>query len=311
MEHGRRWATAAGPAREGPMGWCAKGWFVGIVAFAGSGVAMAGDLKVHGWTTDDQFVVERDAGESYVEDNHPAWNSFRRVTVYDTDGQRVHSLDLRSAEGADGVDRTALEAWLQAHPLAESSAGRVGPRGAHLEARSRDGSWSGPVYEVQASMDDDDDQQIVVGLSRGGEGFWEVHRQTLVATAFGGHEYTASAWFHPSQPLVAVVVDKADRFTMRGPFEGYVTVEMVKTRPLTAVLAPARLADEAEAAAASLRGMATVTVGEAKKDREATVVYYAEGFGSEAEAIAAKVGGSVDPMTWDGAQHVVVALGGT
>jgi len=281
-------------------------------------MAWAGGLQVHGWTTDGLFVHERVASQMVEGTEFPDFIEYVVVDVKDVSDQGVEHLELK--QGEDGsIDRGAFDAWLTAHPLAGSKAARTGPKGTRLEAHvgpaaalgeyEPETAWHGSVFEAKVEMEGADAAEFRVGLSVGGEGFWELSRQPMQAGAFGGHVYTASAWFHPSEPYVAVVVDMGTLQTMRGPLEGRTQVFVVRTRPMVAVLAPSRLSSSLEATAASIAGLGTVSTGEAQKERTATVVYFAEGFRSDADAIAAKVSGTVEPLTWEAPQHIVVALG--
>ena len=275
-----------------------------IIAAAAAG----GTTTVHGWTTDGWFLVETvdyDIVRVEETDDHD-FVTFHHLRATAPDGRPGRMLRL---EG-DPIDRAPFDRFVAEHPLAGTRSVRKGPQGTQLEVRAEGGTWSGQGFTATGSMDlDGDDPLMTLGLSAAGEGWWPVHTLPLKATAFGAFTYTTTAWFHPSEPWVAIVVDRRELTTMRGPVAAEAQVVFARTRPLVAVLAADRLADRQAKAAEKLATLGTVTTGEAKKDRQATTVYYAAGFEAEGEAVAQALGATAEPMTWEGPQHVVVALG--
>lgn len=265
--------------------------------------------KVHGWTTDGLFVYEQKAYNVIPHEDFNEDVPYTTVWVTKATGESVTSFTLGTEGELGAVEQETFGVWLGNHPIVVSKPARTGPRGTRLEGRAPSGAWKSDAFVVDRNADVPEGSTYSIGLSGSGEGFWPQHQQTIQTTAFGGHTYQATAWFHPTQPWVALVIDHSDVQTMRGMLSGGLTVKIVPTQPLIAVLAPQRLAAAAQEAATSIEAQGTVTTGEAQKDRTATVIYFAEGFRDDAEAIAKTLGGTVEPLTWKAPQHIVVALG--
>jgi len=154
---------------------------------------------------------------------------------------------------------------------------------------------------------------LTVGLSRRGERSWPQWTQALDASAMAFLPYTVTTRRSPDGRYAAVVVTQDGAWTMRGALLASSTVHLVPAAPLISVLSPPAMAGARGHIADHLRALrvGAVNAAESLAEREASVVYFADGFESQARAIAGQVSGgaTVEPMTWDGAQHVVVALG--
>lgn len=101
--------------------------------------------------------------------------------------------------------------------------------------------------------------------------------------------------------------------TMRGPTLSHAEWTIHQVRPLVSVLAPEGARQHARAVVEILSkpGNGLIQAGVAQAAREQTVVYFREGFESDAQRIDRQLGSGVtrEPMTWEGPQDIVVALG--
>jgi hypothetical protein len=279
---------------------------------------------VHGWTSDGALVLEVVAQEHlYPKDGQtvdgpyefaiPKW---RYVVVLQGD-QELHrwlvAKELPSFAPDSPLQTSEWTAWRNSHPLTLATQSREATHGVRLEVRS-DGSpaqWQGKRFQVQEDHEGEDETHVTLGLSSAGEGFWQAHVHLVErpGAMVGVIEESLSAWWSADGRQVALVMERPEAGTMRGPTMPELDVVVSRAAPLVGVLAPKGVSTDKVATAIASLGV--IQKGEAQTARDSSVVYYAAGYEADAKAIAAKVpgGATVAPMDWKGAQHVVVAVG--
>jgi hypothetical protein len=164
--------------------------------------------------------------------------------------------------------------------------------------------WTGFTYAVPKEH-----QTYAISLRRGEDRADFGILDTLVGNYVTSA--TVTPWPSPDGTAVAILQRFAAAETALGPAPALDMVSVYGVSPVVEVLASSDLAAAVvEATAASLGGL-PVRVGSAQKAREKTVVYAAEGFEAQAQAIAAKVPGGavVEPLTWKPIGDLVIALG--
>jgi hypothetical protein len=286
---------------------------------------------VLGWTADGAVVIELARHELYEPEEVADPSSLepgtvRHVVVLRGDEVRHDwvvgsSVPEFAAPRAPASQEAEWVAWRAAHPIARAVRARTGSAGVSLALRVD--PWPGDDAPDQvdctdqgcsigAGRDDEQETWVRVGLTST-DGFWPLLRHRVGAPMWTGWlETSVTAWWSADGRRVIVVVDQPTAPTMRGPSFGTATVTVAPAAPLISVLAHASLGSgAADAAARALAGLGAVQTGEAQAPREASVVYAKAGFEEVARQIAARVpgGAAVEPMTWDGPQHVVVGLG--
>lgn len=224
----------------------------------------------------------------------------------------VVGADLPNHVARPKDDAAAWATWRQANPLTAPVKGASNAAGVRVDLVGVETGAGGPPWQLHRGMDDDE-QPVTVALSNAGKGRWVVGSVVPAWPVWSSSATsTVDAYWTAGGDRVAVVFVAPEQMTMRGPSFGRVEVHLRQATPLVSVLAPKALGEPtASKVAAAIADLGAIDTGEAKAERDATVVFYAPGHEDAAKAIAAKVpgGATVEPITWDAHQHVVVAVG--
>ncbi|MBN2801250.1 MAG: hypothetical protein JXX28_19070 [Deltaproteobacteria bacterium] len=280
--------------------------------------------EVLGWTDDGAVVLKvrrfstvAPAGQDF-EDVAEMSERFAVVVRGDAEEHRWRLSgeypDFQKVHPAPEAE--AWKKWSAGHPL---HAPATAPSGLQLRVNPTGpkGTWSlspeGDGVQLTHEQIGEDIPIAHIGLSNDGDGFWELWTTPFPFSAWSmSATATARPSFSHDGRRVAVLFQTDGAVTMRGAIHGNLDVMLFDAAPLTSILAPQSLpASATQAAKAALAGMGALQTGPAKAARERSVVYYAEGFKPQAEAMAAKVpgGATVEAISWEAPQHVVVALG--
>lgn len=286
-------------------------------------------VAVHGWTAEGELVYEVQVWDHYapavVEDaSDMEPGSVRHVRVQRGD-QLVHDWVIGSElpkfvlEPAPPSAEAEWTAWRAAHPLKSGATSQTGPTGARWEMLVQEGGDFLPATckadscVAYGSMDSDAPEARAQVALTPGQGRWPLLTWTVASSMWTSSLDTqVHATWSPDGHDLAVFREVETVMMMRGLVFGTLSVDVYDAWPLIGVLTPPKLGKVvSDKVVKAIEGAGAVQTAEAKAERSTTIVYAKAGFEAEAAAIAAKVpgGATVEPMTWEGPQHLVVAVG--
>jgi hypothetical protein len=272
---------------------------------------------VHGWEDNSHFVVETretSYGEIESEEVERIDPTLVYGDRYNLWGARHRTLIRQTHHDADSLPGPTNEAgwtqWLTTRTFTNDQPTRALGDGLTVSIRSKDeGEWTAGKWSYRGS----EDETLVVGVQRSGGGWWPVLQEESFMGAWGYTYRSVHLYPSPDERWLAVYVATSGAVTMRGTTLGSSKWTVHQVRPLVSVLAPAGQSSHADAVIEQLseRGNGLLQTGTAQAARETTTVYFKPGFKSDAERMARQIPGDavVEPMTWQGPQDVVVALG--
>ncbi|TNE85335.1 MAG: hypothetical protein EP330_26115 [Deltaproteobacteria bacterium] len=282
--------------------------------------ADAGLDKVVGWTDLGAVVFEgTHSYEEYTgdpedeEESEPISGKYPLTCVH-SPGESPSTCYVRNAAdakafGAEHFGKPAeLAAWTKAHVTRPgSSAKTVDGRTLAIDTTDTptDPTETGWTITGEASA-------LTATLSRGGE-TWTATLDPALTSAFGRDRVVSVSWA-PSHRWMALFFEDKGGWHMRGPVPPSVHPVVLDTTLVT-VMAHAsvdeRVTTQASGVLRSKAGLHFQRMQPAKKARDATVVYYADGYQALAEAVVLVLpqGGTVEPLTWESHSDLIVALG--
>lgn len=201
--------------------------------------------------------------------------------------------------------------WKSAHPVSKGtvSTARLGKTLGMRLAGEDFGGWS--ENKASLHLGYDDEIQVWATLSKGDKSWeWDLGEQQ------GGGMYSRSVNLTPywsaNSKSIALLLNDPGGMHMRGPIPGELDTRIARTALVT-LMAHESLDDSvarwAGRALAQELGLGFQRVEPAKKARDSHVVYYAEGWKSDADAIVSVLGGSAEPLSWKSSADLIVALG--
>jgi hypothetical protein len=272
---------------------------------------------VHGWEDNGHFVVETQEtsyGQLESDEGDRIDPNLVYGDRYDVWGVRHRTLIRQSRHSAEAlpgpINELGWSEWLSGRTFSAGVPTRQLTSDLTLSVRSQgDGSWAEEAWTYHGA----DDEVITLGIGRSSGGWWPVQTETLHPTAFGQTVRTIHTYPSPDGRWLAVYLENGSRLTMRGVTLASSTWSLHQIRPLVSVLAPDGQSADADTVAERLNenGNGLLQTGTALTARETTTIFFKPGFKSDAERMARRIRGDeiVEPMTWDGPQDIVIALG--